>query len=593
MYALLSVSDKRGVADLARGLLDRGYTLISTGGTRAHLAAEGIACTDAAAVTGFPEMLGGRVKTLHPAIFAGILARESEPDRASLAEQRIQPIDIVVVNLYPFADSVREGSVADFLFDPGTLEQIDIGGPSLLRAAAKNCARVYAVWDPADYDPLLAILQAAGEEASAFRRSLAAKVFRHTAAYDAAIAEWFASGQADAASQAAMPSSIAFGAVFRQELRYGENPHQRAAFYRDPLPSPELGVHDCEQLQGKELSYNNLLDLSAALEILREFAFEKDHFCCILKHNNPCGAALAESQAIACALAWEGDDQAAFGSVIGCTRELDADTARFLAGRFVELILAPSFSAEALSILESKKNLRLMRAPKPFIVPEIPRAFRARRVRGGWLYQQEDIPGTAREQWSVASARAPSETELDSLEFVWKIVKHVRSNAICIGAGLVQGGTVPRAYMDVRSCEGLVQGGTVPRDTLAPTGGKDTGACEATPQVRSAHTVSEGSTKRGQILLGCGAGQMSRVDSVRIAAGKIAARPAARVAEFGSLVLASDAFFPFRDNVDLAAEAGVRAIIQPGGSVRDDEVRAACDEHGIAQVLTRRRHFTH
>jgi len=415
--------------------------------------------------------------------------------------------------------------------DPRTIEQIDIGGTSLLRAAAKNFARVYAVWDPADYNPLLAMLARAGQaadEALAFRRGLAAKAFQHTAAYDAVIAEWFASGQNE---DSPLPPSIVFSAVFRQELRYGENPHQRAAFYRDPLPSPELCAHDCEQLQGKELSYNNILDLSAALEIAREFALEQDHFCCVLKHNNPCGAALAESQADACALAWEGDEQAAYGGVIGFTRELGAEAARFLAGRFVELILAPSFSAEALSVLGGKKNLRLMRAPKPFVVPASARAFRARRVRGGWLYQQEDVLGADREHWSVASAREPGEAELDSLEFVWKLVKHTRSNAICVGAA--------------------------------------------------------------KMLLGCGAGQMSRVDSVRIAVGKVTARPAGRLAELGPLVLASDAYFPFRDNVDIAAAAGVRAIIQPGGSIRDDEVRAACDEHNIAQVLTSRRHFTH
>jgi len=531
MRALISVSDKRGIAELARGLLALGYELVSTGGTSAHLAEAGIACTDVAKVTDFPEMLGGRVKTLHPRIFAGILARENREDREALAEHGIQPIDVVVVNLYPFVEALRQDGESVRKADP--IEQIDIGGPSLLRAAAKNCARVYAVVDAADYAELLSVLRRERDEseAAAFRRFLAAKVFQHTAGYDAAIAEWFASSMDDAA----LPASLVFGASFQQALRYGENPHQRAAFYRDPLPNPELGVHDCEQLQGKELSYNNLLDLSAAINLLREFAFEDEYFCCILKHNNPCGAALADTQILACSCAWEGDAQAAYGSVIGFARELDAEAARFLADRFVELVVAPSFSAEALSVLSAKKNLRVMCAAKPFVCrhSRAPRSFarEARRVRGGWLYQEEDEPGSGREHWSVASKRQPSGAELDSLDFLWRIVKHVRSNAICIGAG--------------------------------------------------------------RMLLGCGAGQMSRIDAVRIAAEKVRARAAEMVAGLGPLALASDAYFPFRDNIDLAAEAGVRAVIQPGGSIRDDEVRAACDEHDLAEVLSGRRHFLH
>ena len=575
MRALLSVSDKQGITELADGLRALGYTIISTGGTFAHLAQAGIECLDASAVTGFPEMLGGRVKTLHPYIFAGILARregsQSAGDEAALAEHGIDHIDVVVVNLYPFVQAVAAAETAGNACqsdagrsDAGMrtiIEQIDIGGPSLLRAAAKNHAWVYAVTEKSDYAGLLSVLRREREErgqegegaakanAAAFRRRLAARVFQHTAAYDAAIAEWFASlerpggdtggatgddNRAAAGSAASLPPALVISAAFQQELRYGENPHQRAALYRDPLPgsNPDAGVHDCEQLQGKELSYNNILDLSALLDLLAEFALEQENFCCILKHNNPCGAALASSQAAACARAWEGDEEAAFGGVVGFTRAVDAETARFLSERFVELIAAPAFSAEALSILESKKNLRLMRAAKPFISASAAAPhWKARRVRGGWLWQEEDTPGSGRERWSVASSRSPDESELDSLEFIWKIVKHVRSNAICIGAG--------------------------------------------------------------RVLLGCGAGQMSRVDSVRCAVGKVTTRSPERIAALGPLVLASDAFFPFRDGVDIAAAAGVRAVIQPGGSVRDGEVRAACDEHDLAQVISGRRHFLH
>lgn len=511
MRALLSVSDKTGIVEFARGLEALGCELVSTGGTAAHLAAAGLAVRDVASVTGFPEMLGGRVKTLHPKIFAGILARrEAGEDMAAIAGQDIGPFDIVAVNLYPFSATIARENTAF----AEAVEQIDIGGPSLLRAAAKNHASVYAVVDAADYPRVLAALGAGEADQAGLRRELAARVFRHTAAYDAVIANWFTAG--------GTPETLVISGERAQDLRYGENPHQRAAFYRDPVPSARATVADCEQLHGKELSYNNLLDLSAALEICREFAGETDHFCCILKHNNPCGAALRPAQEDALAAAWEGDSEAAYGSVIGFTKPLDAAAAAVLGGRFVEIVAAPDFSPEALELLRQKKNVRLMRFRKPLVAGE--GGWIARRVSGGWLWQEEDAPGSGRADWTCGSARQPDAATLDDLEFVWKIVKHVRSNAIVVG--------------------------------------------------------------QGRKLFGCGAGQMSRIDSVRLALGKAGAFD-------GTLVLASDAYFPFRDNIDLAAAGRVSAIIQPGGSIRDDEVRQACDEHGLVQMLSGKRHFLH
>lgn len=517
MRALLSVADKSGIVDFARGLRELGWEIISTGGTAAHLSAAGIAVTDVASVTGFPEMLKGRVKTLHPNIFAGILARrDEEEDLTTIRSHAILPLDLVAVNLYPFARTVWEKGVQD----ESVIEQIDIGGQSLLRAAAKNQRSVWAVFNPADYSRVLEALRNPSPTDLAFRRELAARVFRHTAAYDAVIADWFAR---QAGVEEKLSSEFVISGVLQQELRYGENPHQKAALYRDALPTAVADVSNCHQLQGKELSYNNILDLSAALELLREFAQAKDPFCCILKHNNPCGAALAGDLVRAFERAWSGDSEAAFGSVIGVTRELDAATASAIASRFVEIVAAPGFSAEALEILTAKKNLRLMVFDKP-LVRDQPAAWTTRRVSGGWLRQELDPVGVDRSAWVQASQRQATADELDDCEFLWRIVKHVRSNAICIGAE--------------------------------------------------------------QTLLGCGAGQMSRVDSVRIAIGKAQGRAA-------RLALASDAFFPFRDGVDLAAQGGVSVIIQPGGSIRDPEVRAACDEHGLAQLLSGRRHFLH
>ncbi|HPH02267.1 MAG TPA: bifunctional phosphoribosylaminoimidazolecarboxamide formyltransferase/IMP cyclohydrolase [Spirochaetota bacterium] len=517
MRALISVSDKTGVVELARGLSRLGWEIVSTGGTAAHLAAAGVAVTDASSVTGFPEMLGGRVKTLHPHLFAGILARRGQTeDMQTIQAHAILPVDLVAVNLYPFAETLTK----DGITDAAVIEQIDIGGPSLLRAAAKNHRDVWVVCNPADYARVLGALDKPSADDESFRRELAGRVFRHTAAYDAIIADWFSSrteGPED------VPQEFLATGILQQTLRYGENPHQKAAFYRDAVPSAAAGVPDCRQLQGKELSYNNILDLSAAFGLAREFATAQDPFCCILKHNNPCGAALAEDLVTAFERAWSGDSEAAFGSVIGLTREVDSVTAAAIATRFVEIVVAPGFSAEALEIFGAKKNLRLMVFDKPLLAGQAA-GWTARRVSGGWLRQETDPAGVDRSLWSVASQRQPEPEELDDCEFLWKIVKHVRSNAICIGSG--------------------------------------------------------------RTLLGCGAGQMSRVDSVRIAIGKARGRAP-------RLAMASDAFFPFRDGADLAAEGGVTVIIQPGGSIRDDEVRAACDEHGMAQVLSGRRHFLH
>jgi phosphoribosylaminoimidazolecarboxamide formyltransferase/IMP cyclohydrolase len=528
--ALLSVSNKAGLVDFARGLADLSVELLSTGGTARALRAADLAVIDVAEVTGFPEMLDGRVKTLHPRVHAGLLAVRGNTDHdRQMAAQDIAPIDLVAITLYPFEDALAspDATLAE------VNEQIDIGGPAMLRSAAKNFAGVAAVLDPADYPEILAELrERSGSLSRATRCRLASKVFTHTARYDSLIAGFFerltaADAALDPGSRlSALGSRPPFPPLLQlrleriQALRYGENPHQRAAFYRDL--DTRGGIASARQLQGKDLSYNNLLDLDAAWEMTQGFA---DPVVAIVKHNNPCGVATASLLSEAYARAREADPVSAFGGIIGLNRPLDVDTARAIASMFAEGVIAPGYTEEALGILAEKKNLRLLELAAGDRRPGTADAECAlRRVSGGMLAQDPDRaeldPATLR----VVTRRSPTATELTALQFAWKVVKHVKSNAIVL--------------------------------------------------------ATEGAT------VGIGAGQMSRVDSVKLAILK------ATVPTQGT-VLASDAFFPFRDGVDTAAKAGVTAIIQPGGSVRDAEVIAAADEHALAMVFTGVRHFRH
>ena len=522
--ALLSVSDKRGLIDLALALATRGVALLASGGTRKALADAGLDVIEVADYTGQPEILGGRVKTLHPKLHGGILARRDVPgDLEALRAQGIEPIDLVVVNLYPFEATVAQPGVT---FEEA-VENIDIGGPSLIRGAAKNHPHVAVVVDPDQYAELIDQLATLGGTTAALRRSLAAAVFERTAAYDRAIADYLTRS-----TQAERPADD-FPTVFsprfelRQTLRYGENPHQRAAFYTEPgIRGPNLATGAI--LHGKELSYNNLLDLDAALRLIRQFA---EPAACILKHNNPCGAAVAATPAEAFELAYEGDPVSAFGGIVGLNRPVDRATAERMCvkNRFIECVLAPGFEPDALQWLTTKptwkKSVRLydlQAAIGPDTPP--PAGFDLRRVEGGLLVQDWDATESDTSDWSVSTKRQPTADERAALEFAWQVGALVKSNAIVL--------------------------------------------------------------THGRQLVGVGAGQMSRLDSVRIAVAKAGAK--ARGA-----VLASDAFFPFRDGPDTAAAAGVTAIIQPGGSRRDDETLAACDEHGLTMILTGRRHFRH
>ncbi|MFO0908506.1 MAG: bifunctional phosphoribosylaminoimidazolecarboxamide formyltransferase/IMP cyclohydrolase [Isosphaeraceae bacterium] len=520
--ALLSVSDKRGLVDLARALAERGVELLASGGTRQELAKAGLPVIEVADYTGQPEILGGRVKTLHPKLHGGILARRDVPgDLEALAAQGIEPIDLVIVNLYPFESTIARPGVT---FEDA-VENIDIGGPSLIRGAAKNHAFVAVVVDPDQYPTLLDQLAEHGGTTHAFRRSLAAAVFDRTAGYDRAIADYLA--KVDAPSDAVFPNVLAPRFALRQTLRYGENPHQRAAFYVEPgTPGPNLATGVIRH--GKELSYNNLLDLDAALRLIRQFS---EPAACILKHNNPCGAAVADTLDVAFELAYEGDPVSAFGGIVGLNRPVDLRTAERMcvANRFIECILAPGFDADALRLLTTKptwkNSVRLLDLGAP-IGPQSPPplGFDLRRVEGGLLVQDWDGVETDHSAWTVATRRQPTAEEAAALAFAWTVCSAVKSNAIVL--------------------------------------------------------------TQGRQLVGVGAGQMSRLDSVRIAVSKAGAKAQ-------GAVLASDAFFPFRDGPDAAAAAGVTALIQPGGSRRDDETLSACDEHGLAMILTGRRHFRH
>ncbi len=513
MLALLSVSDKRGLAPFAKGLVELGYTLLSTGGTMAALQGEGIAVKKVSAHTGSPEILGGRVKTLHPKIHGGLLARLEDPrDREDLEENDIEPISIVAVNLYPFRETVQKGAAF-----AEAVEQIDIGGPAMVRASAKNAKHVAIIVDPSDYEPVLAELKADRTVSEATRLRLMRKAFAHTAAYDAAISSWLS-------QQAGEPFPDELQVPFKkaQPLRYGENPHQSAAFYREHAAPKEPTVAFSKVLQGKELSFNNILDLDAALALALEFP---ERPCAVvIKHNTPCGVALDDTLETAYRAARAVDETSAFGGIVALNREVDEPTAKALAETFLEAVIAPSYAKGALEILAGKKNLRLLEAGRALAEGSPPRAsLELRSVSGGLLVQDRDAvePGT---EWKVVTKRAPSEGELRALRFAWRVCKHVKSNAIVFSSG----------------------------DRLLAQGG----------------------------------GQTSRVDSTRIAAGRGGNA-------LQGCAAASDAFFPFRDGLDELAKAGAKCVVQPGGSVRDAEVIAAADEHGIAMVFTGVRHFRH
>ena len=516
--ALLSVSDKTGLDELARGLAGLGVELISTGGTRKALAEAGLAVRDIAEVTGFPEIMDGRVKTLHPKIHGGLLAVRDNPEHmATLAAQGIGPIDLVVCNLYPFEQTVAKPGVSH----EEVVENIDIGGPSMVRSAAKNYRDVAVVTSPDQYAAVLEELRAGGALSAATRERLAAAAFARTAAYDRAISAYFAHATKEYATP---PLDLRF--EHHAELRYGENPHQRAAFYAEP-GARHACVAAARVLHGKELSYNNILDLDSALNLVREFA---EPAAAVIKHNNPCGAAVGATLEEAFRKAYEGDPLSAYGGVLAFNRPVDEATATRVTEpkRFIECVIAPDFTDAAFHVLTTrpswKNSVRLL-ATGPLTGDAGARATDYRRVDGGLLVQERDLRGA--DDFAgvkVVTKRAPTAEELADLRFAWLVCKHVKSNAIVLA--------------------------------------------------------------KGGMTVGVGAGQMSRVDSVHLAVRKSGDR------HQGS-VMASDAFFPFRDNVDEAARAGVTAVVQPGGSLRDADSIAACDEHGLAMVFTGVRHFRH
>ena len=516
--ALLSVSDKTGVVEFAGGLAARGVRLLSTGGTAKALADAGLSVTDVGSYTGFPEMLDGRVKTLHPKVHGGILARRDLAEhRAALSAHDIPTIDLVVVNLYPFRETIAK---PDCTLDDA-VENIDIGGPAMVRAAAKNWTHVGVVVDPADYASLLAELAANGgalTDATRFR--LMQKAFAHTASYDGAIANWLTARRPEGAVQD-FPSSFHFAGAKMQDMRYGENPHQRAAFYRDEAAAPGT-IATYRQLQGKELSYNNVADADAAWECVKTFAAP---CCVIVKHANPCGVALAETTLDAYRAAFATDPTSAFGGIIAFNHAVDAATLEAVAAQFLEVLVAPAYTDDALAAIARKANVRVLQVALP--QGDAHNAFDLKRVGGGFLVQSADARNVAPSELKVVTHKAPTTAQIADLLFAWRVAKFVKSNAIVY--------------------------------------------------------CGHGRT------LGIGAGQMSRVDSTRIAAMKAAN---AGLSLAGSVV-ASDAFFPFRDGLDVVADQGAVAVIQPGGSMRDNEVIAAADERGIAMVFTGIRHFRH
>ncbi|MGH2739439.1 MAG: bifunctional phosphoribosylaminoimidazolecarboxamide formyltransferase/IMP cyclohydrolase [Actinomycetota bacterium] len=504
--ALLSAADKEGLVPFAERLAGLGVQLISTGSTAKILEKAGLSVVPVAEVTGFPEMLDGRVKTLHPAIHAGILADKTNAEHLrQLADHELEPFDLVVVNLYPFEEAVRSGAE-----EAEVVEQIDIGGPTLLRAAAKNFRSVAVVVSPSRYEDVLRSIEESTGTELELRTTLADEAFEHVAVYDAAIAAWFASKR----ERESLPDHLSLGLERLSNLRYGENPHQPAALYRTALGSGPLA--GAEVLQGKEMSFNNWLDAEAARAVVSSLAGPA---AAIVKHHNPCGAAVAGSLADAYQRALASDPISAFGGVVAFNEEVDPDAAKAMSEVFTEVVVAPGFSDEAAASFRERANLRVVRAPL-LASP----GLEIRVIDGGALVQRADTGDEDRSTMKVVTTRDPSEDEWADLLFAWRVAARVKSNAIVL--------------------------------------------------------AREGAT------VGVGAGQMSRVDSVDIASRKAGERAV------GS-VLASDAFFPFRDGIDRASEAGIRAVIQPGGSVRDDEVIAAADEHGVAMVFTGRRHFRH
>jgi len=509
--ALLSVSDKRGIVDFARGLVELGVELISTGGTASELAAAGLEVRAVEDFTGFPEMMDGRVKTLHPRLYAGLLAVRDNPEHAAAAhEHDIEMVDLVCVNLYPFERTVARLDVEE----RNAIENIDIGGPTMIRAAAKNHAYAAVVVKPESYDAVLEELRE-NDGALSFttRQELAAQAFHDTARYDTAIARWFAERGDD------FPPLLVRAFEKVTDLSYGENPHQRAAYYAGVGNRTHL-LSMVKQHHGKQLSFNNLLDLDSARALARDF---DEPACTIVKHNNPCGAAIGGDALSAYRGAFDCDPLSAFGGVIAFNRPVDEEVAKALHEQFVEVLIAPGYTDEALAVLTQKQNIRILEDQERRNVPL--GELQVRQVQGGMLVQDRDTVRLDRGSMTVATQRQPTDQEWSDLLFAWRVCKHVKSNAIILAEG----------------------------DTT----------------------------------IGIGAGQMSRVDSVRLALEKC------RRDSVAGAVLASDAFFPFADGPALAIEAGVRAVIQPGGSIRDDEVVAAADAAGVAMVMTSRRHFRH
>ena len=518
MQALISVSDKTGIVELAQAFHDLGIGLISTGGTAKLLAEKGLPVKEVAEVTGFPEMLDGRVKTLHPKVHGGLLARRDVPEHmAALASHRIDTIDLLVVNLYPFVATVAKPDCT--LED--AIENIDIGGPAMVRSAAKNWKDVAVLTDAGQYAAVLSELQSQGKLSDKTRFALAVAAFNAISNYDAAISDYLSSFNLEDGSRARFSAQANASFIKLQDLRYGENPHQEAAFYRD-AKVPTGALASFTQLQGKELSYNNIGDADAAWECVKTFDVPA---CVIVKHANPCGVALGKDILEAYNRAYQTDPTSAFGGIIAFNQELDAETASAIVERqFVEVIIAPSVSAEAIEVVAAKKNVRLLECGEWTTKTT---GFDVKRVNGGLLVQDRDQGMVSLDDLKVVSKRQPTEEELKDALFCWKVAKYVKSNAIVYA--------------------------------------------------------------KGDMTIGVGAGQMSRVYSAKIAGIKAADEGL----EVAGSVMASDAFFPFRDGIDAAAEAGIKCVIQPGGSMRDDEVIAAADEHGMAMIFTGMRHFRH